>query len=63
LGNLWQPQDVSEKGTVYVYEGGYWQHQVAMAITVLPFDGDGAKTLESHLRLLELTGRPMLAKV
>lgn len=49
-------------GTVYVYEGGYWQHQVALANLVLPFEGYGAKTLESHLRLLELTGRLTLAK-
>jgi hypothetical protein len=44
-------------GTMYVSEGGYWAHQIAFANETLEFEGHGARTLESHLRLLELTGR------
>lgn len=49
-------------GTVYVQEGGYWEHQVAFANTILPFQGYGVKTLESHLKLLEMTGKLALSK-
>lgn len=49
-------------GTVYVHEGGYWEHQIAYAKETLMFEGYGARTLASHLRLLELSGRPALSK-
>lgn len=49
-------------GTVYVYEHGNWEHQVAFADKTLTFSGYGAETLETHLQSLEKTGRPTFPK-